>query len=64
MRMKMTFRRSPALRETGAVSIEYALIASLISIIIYASLQSSGTTLNNSYYQKVSQGLKSENDQK
>lgn len=43
--------------EHGATAIEYAIIASLISIFIMLAVTSVGTTMNDLYYQKVTDGL-------
>ena len=43
--------------QSGATAIEYALIASLISIIIVGALTSVGSSLNDNFFQNVNDGL-------
>jgi len=39
--------------QDGATAIEYALIAGGISIVILAGVTSLGSTINNTFYQKL-----------
>ena len=53
MRMILAFLKA----ESGATSIEYAMIAGFISIAIVAGATAIGTKLNAKYYSPVANGL-------
>jgi Flp pilus assembly protein, pilin Flp len=44
--------------ESGATAIEYALIASGISIVIVAAVNSLGTTINNLFFERIATAMK------
>ncbi len=44
--------------ESGATAIEYALIASCVSIAIIAAVNSLGTTLNEVFFERIVTALK------
>lgn len=43
--------------QSGATAIEYAMVATAVSICIIAALRAIGGTLNTNYYSRVSSGL-------
>ena len=43
--------------ESGATSIEYAVMAGLIAVVIVAAVRQVGVNLNANYYQKVANNL-------
>ena len=43
--------------EKGATSIEYALLAGMIALVIVSAVRLVGTNLNTNYYQKVANNL-------
>ena len=47
--------------ETATTAIEYALIASVISIAILGSVMATGSALIDNFYNKVTDGLDSAN---
>lgn len=47
--------------ETGATAIEYALIASMISIAILGAVMSVGTTIRENFYDSIAGALQEAN---
>lgn len=54
MKLLLTFVRD----EKGATSLEYAMIGSLLSILIITGVLSIGTNLHDNFYNKIAGSLK------